>query len=97
MKERPIIFSSPMISPIQRDIKTMTRRMRGLEKINEHPDEWTFDCWYKYTDGSISAFFYHEKGFLLFLFAFFYFIVLLMGVGVALVIEIVLKPGGREK
>lgn len=42
MKFIPILFSTPMVQSIQKLIKKMTRRTKGLEKINESPDDWYF-------------------------------------------------------
>ena len=43
MREIPVLFSTPMVQAILALIKRMTRRTKGLEKINENPDEWMFD------------------------------------------------------
>lgn len=42
MKESPILFSTPMVQGISNDTKTMTRRLNGLDKINENPDDYYF-------------------------------------------------------
>lgn len=39
-KETGLIFSTEMALANIQHKKTMTRRTRGLEKINEHPDRW---------------------------------------------------------
>ncbi len=42
MKERPILFSPPMVRSILAGTKTMTRRTRGLDEINKEPDRYEF-------------------------------------------------------
>jgi len=43
VKYYPILFSTPMVQGILEGKKTQTRRTKGLEAINENPDEWKFD------------------------------------------------------
>ena len=40
--ERPIIYRDWGIRAIREGRKTHTRRTKGLEEINEHPDEWKY-------------------------------------------------------
>ena len=40
MKSRPIMFSTPMIQALP--YKSQTRRTRGLEIVNKHPDMWNY-------------------------------------------------------
>jgi hypothetical protein len=40
--EHPIIFRTEMIQAYQKGLKNQTRRTRGLEKINQNPDDCTF-------------------------------------------------------
>lgn len=45
MKEIPILFSTPMVQAIQREVdpKSLTRRTTGLDFINQNPDDWQFE------------------------------------------------------
>jgi hypothetical protein len=42
MNEKPILFTGEMVKAILEGRKTQTRRLRGLEDVNEKPDAWTF-------------------------------------------------------
>lgn len=42
MREKPLIFSGPMVQAILENRKSMTRRLDGLEDINERPNAWNY-------------------------------------------------------
>jgi len=42
MKEHPMIFSPFSVQATLAGRKNMTRRLKGLDKINENPDNWYF-------------------------------------------------------
>jgi len=50
MKEHAIIFSPEMVKSTLADRKTMTRRIVGLDLINEDPNDWQFE-WFDYKVG----------------------------------------------
>lgn len=41
-REIPMLYSTDMVRAILYTWKSQTRRLRNLEKINEHPDDWNF-------------------------------------------------------
>ena len=43
MKETGVIFNSVMVQADLDGRKSMTRRIRGLERINQYPDQWLCD------------------------------------------------------
>jgi hypothetical protein len=43
MHDKPILFSTPMVQKIQKNEKSVTRRLTGLNEINKDPDNWIFE------------------------------------------------------
>lgn len=39
----PMLFSTPMVQAIFNDTKNQTRRLQGLELINQNPNDWQFE------------------------------------------------------
>jgi hypothetical protein len=56
-REKPILFSTPMVQGIQKLLKTMTRRLNGLQEINKNPDQWALDAEEYSPNGYIVTFF----------------------------------------
>lgn len=65
-KDTPVLYKPEMVRAILKDLKTHTRRLNGLEAINEHPDTWTFidfkrDLGYPASQGFLWAGFQHKS------------------------------------
>jgi hypothetical protein len=57
VKDIPILFSPVMVRAL--DYKTQTRRTRGLERINEAPDDWKLEVF----DAATGAARFHHKAY----------------------------------
>jgi hypothetical protein len=63
MKFYPILFSTEMVQANDEDIKTQSRRTKGLKVINQNPDDYVFERFQKYEDGSFRAVFFNGDEF----------------------------------
>lgn len=57
-KSTPLLMSGQMVLPTLDLSKTNTRRLRGLERINENPDDWLHP---NYVDGLYGGWFFYHK------------------------------------
>ncbi len=42
MRQLPIPYAEVMVKSLLQNLKQMTRRTKGLERVNENPDDWEF-------------------------------------------------------
>lgn len=61
MKLIPILFSTLMVQAEKEGRKSMTRRTRGLELINENPSQWQFLGLQVFADGNLYAKFQNDS------------------------------------
>jgi len=52
--EKPVLFKTDMVQSIMEDIKRMTRRTKGLEKVNEKPDDYYFQSLVLHASGKFT-------------------------------------------
>lgn len=64
MKQIPILMSTPMVQAMLARLKRMTRRLKGLENINNNPSDWRFVRFEINANGGLNAVFVDRCGFL---------------------------------
>lgn len=47
----PVIYSTPMVQALEKDLKRQTRRVHGLDRINEDPARWVLESRTKLSNG----------------------------------------------
>ena len=63
MKDKGLLFKTDMVQAIDKNLKTMTRRLEGLKGINENPGDYKFNGFTSYA-GISKAIFIHKNDYI---------------------------------